>query len=268
MKIYELLLYFFIYSFLGWCTEVAFATVKERRFVNRGFLNGPLCPIYGVGVSSVVTLLAGFQDNLLLLYLSSLVLVTVIEGVTGYIMDRIFHHKWWDYTGLPLNIGGYVCLPFSIAWGAACVVIVKGIHPLIAKLINVIPVPAGITLICALLAGLAADLAVTSASILKLNRRLDMLEKIGLELHELSDKMGTNIHENVMDAMEKAEMLGDAAQLRVHYDELKQRYAELTGATLQSSRRFVKAFPRMESRKHKELLDDMKRRLEELSRRK
>ncbi len=298
MQIYELLLYFFIYSFLGWCTEVAFATVKERRFVNRGFLNGPLCPIYGVGVSSVVTLLAGFQDNLLLLYLSSLVLVTVIEGVTGYIMDRIFHHKWWDYTGLPLNIGGYVCLPFSIAWGAACVVIVKGIHPLIAKLINVIPVPAGITLICALLAGLAADLAVTSASILKLNRRLDMLEKIGLELHELSDKMGTNIHENVMDAMEKAEMLGDAAQekkeqldalsgeakerldvlseeakeraeqLRVHYDELKQRYAELTGATLQSSRRFVKAFPRMESRKHKELLDDMKRRLEELSRRK
>ena len=114
MQIYELLLYFFIYSFLGWCTEVAFATVKERRFVNRGFLNGPLCPIYGVGVSSVVTLLAGFQDNLLLLYLSSLVLVTVIEGVTGYIMDRIFHHKWWDYTGLPLNIGGYVCLPFPL----------------------------------------------------------------------------------------------------------------------------------------------------------
>ena len=130
MRIYSLLLYFFIYSFLGWCTEVAYATVKERRFVNRGFLNGPWCPIYGVGVSAVVTLLDGFRDSLLLLYLSSLVLVTLIEGMTGFIMDKIFHHKWWDYTGLPLNIGGYVCLPFSIAWGAACVVIVKGIHPL------------------------------------------------------------------------------------------------------------------------------------------
>ena len=307
MRIYDLLLYFFIYSFLGWCTEVAFATVKEKRFVNRGFLNGPLCPIYGVGVSSVVTLLAGFEGNPLLLYLSSFVLVTVIEGVTGCIMDKIFHHKWWDYTGLPFSIGGYVCLPFSIAWGAACVVIVKAVHPLIEKLVDLIPIAAGLTLICVLLAGLAADLAVTTAGILKLNRRLDMLERIGEELHELSDRMGVNIHENVMDAMEKAEILGDAAQakkeqfdaisgeakqrldllseetkerldvlsgeskeraeqLREHYDALRQRYAELNGATMQASRRLVRAFPRMESRKHKELLDEMKKRLEEVTR--
>ena len=291
MRIYSLLLYFFIYSFLGWCTEVAYATVKERRFVNRGFLNGPWCPIYGVGVSAVVILLDGFRDSLLLLYLSSLVLVTLIEGMTGVIMDKIFHHKWWDYTGLPLNIGGYVCLPFSIAWGAACVVIVKGIHPLIERLVGFLPEAAGVALLCVLTVCLAADVAVTTAGILKLNRRLDMLERIGAELHEISDRMGANIHENVMDAMEKAEALEDVAQARKEkldalsgearerldllsgetrerYDMLRQRYAELTGATLQASRRLVRAFPRMESRRHKELLDELKRRLEEVTRKK
>ena len=291
MRIYSLLLYFFIYSFLGWCTEVAYATVKERRFVNRGFLNGPWCPIYGVGVSAVVTLLDGFRDSLLLLYLSSLVLVTLIEGMTGVIMDKIFHHKWWDYTGLPLNIGGYVCLPFSIAWGAACVVIVKGIHPLIERLVGFLPEAAGAALLCVLTVCLAADVAVTTAGILKLNRRLDMLERIGAELHEISDRMGANIHENVMDAMEKAEALEDVAQARKEkldalsgearerldllsgetrerYDMIRQRYSELTGATLQASRRLVRAFPRMESRRHKELLDELKRRLEEVTRKK
>ncbi|MBM6686496.1 hypothetical protein H9X90_14025 [Faecalicatena contorta] len=289
MQIYRLLLYFFLYSFLGWCTEVAYATVKERRFVNRGFLGGPWCPIYGVGVSAVVTLLDGFQDSLLLLYLSSFVLVTLIEGMTGFIMDKIFHHKWWDYTGLPFNIGGYVCLPFSIAWGAACLVIVKGVHPLVERLVGLLPEAAGLALICVLTAGLAADLAVTTAGILKMNRRLDMLERIGAELREISDRMGANIHENVMDAMERAEVLENMAQARKErldaisgeakerldllseetrerYDMLRQRYAELTGATLQASRRLVRAFPRMESRRHKELLEELKRKLEEVTR--
>ena len=289
MQIYRLLLYFFLYSFLGWCTEVAYATVKERRFVNRGFLGGPWCPIYGVGVSAVVTLLDGFQDSLLLLYLSSFVLVTLIEGMTGFIMDKIFHHKWWDYTGLPFNIGGYVCLPFSIAWGAACLVIVKGVHPLVERLVGLLPEAAGLALICVLTAGLAADLAVTTAGILKLNRRLDMLERIGAELREISDRMGANIHENVMDAMERAEVLENMAQARKErldaisgeakerldllseetrerYDMLRQRYAELTSATLQASRRLVRAFPRMESRRHKELLEELKRKLEEVTR--
>ena len=289
MQIYRLLLYFFLYSFLGWCTEVAYATVKERRFVNRGFLGGPWCPIYGVGVSAVVTLLDGFQDSLLLLYLSSFVLVTLIEGMTGFIMDKIFHHKWWDYTGLPFNIGGYVCLPFSIAWGAACLVIVKGVHPVIERLVGLLPEAAGLALICVLTAGLAADLAVTTAGILKLNRRLDMLERVGAELREISDRMGANIHENVMDTMERAEVLENMAQARKErldaisgeakerldllseetrerYDMLRQRYAELTGATLQASRRLVRAFPRMESRRHKELLEELKRKLEEVTR--
>ena len=181
MGIYEILAYFFVYGVLGWCVEVAFAAVKEGRFVNRGFLNGPICPIYGVGVVSVIFSLQGFSESLLILYLASAVLVTFIEWLTGYVMDRIFHQKWWDYSGQPLNIGGYVCLPFSLIWGVFCVFIVKCFQPLVAHLIGYIPHIAGIVILVILSIAMLADLYVTASAILKLNKRLEAMEKIAAE---------------------------------------------------------------------------------------
>lgn len=278
METYRLIVYFFIYGFAGWCVEVAFASVKERKFVNRGFLNGPICPVYGVGVGAVVTLLEPWKEHILLLYVASVVLVTFIEWITGYAMDKIFHHKWWDYSQMPLNIGGYVCLLFSLVWGIACVIIMKVIHPLTEKLTEIIPVPLGMTLCIIFTAVLAADIAVTSAGILKLNKRMDAMEKIAAELHEISDKMGINIHENVMDAVEKLEEkkeefrekyedfydIGEdiKGDMRERFDEMKKRYEELAAASTLVSRRLVKAFPKMESRKHREILNELKERLE------
>ena len=105
MQTYFFILYFFTYGFFGWCTEVAYAATQQRKFVNRGFLNGPICPVYGIGVGVVVQFLTPFENNLFLLYITSTIVVTVIEGLTGYLMDKLFHHKWWDYTNQPLNIG-------------------------------------------------------------------------------------------------------------------------------------------------------------------
>ena len=87
---YYLILYFFVYGFLGWCTEVAFAACKERKFVNRGFLNGPICPIYGIGVGIVVQFLTPYKENLVLLYIASVVMVTALEWVTGFILEKYF----------------------------------------------------------------------------------------------------------------------------------------------------------------------------------
>ena len=115
--LYEAAAFFYIYGVLGWCVEVAYAAVKQGKFINRGFLNGPICPIYGVGVVLVIYCLGEVRGNLLVLYAASIALVTVIEGITGFVMDKMFHHKWWDYSNQPLNIGGYVCLVFSLIWG-------------------------------------------------------------------------------------------------------------------------------------------------------
>lgn len=295
MEFYFLLLYFFTYGFLGWCTEVAYATTKERRFVNRGFLNGPICPIYGVGVSVVIHFLSLLSGNMIFLYVASTILVTVLEGLTGYFMDKIFHHKWWDYSNQPLNIGGYVCLLFSLVWGVACVVIVKGIHPVIHKALSLIPITAGIVLLCVLVVVLFSDLYVTASGILKLNRQLEMMEKIAGELRELSDRLGESIHENVMETMEitseqrkkleeaaeeqrrkshefledlkeRGEELKDRGEelrmrgeeLKGRYEELKARYEELSIQHLGVAKRLMQAFPGMESRRHRDILEELK----------
>ncbi|MCP1101483.1 putative membrane protein [Aequitasia blattaphilus] len=250
MRVYECLLYFFIYGFLGWCTEVAFAGFKEKRFVNRGFLNGPICPIYGVGVTSVVLLASSLEQQVLLLYLFSAVLVTVLELLTGFLMDKLFHHKWWDYSTLPFNIGGYVCLPFSVLWGGACVFIIKGIHPLIRGLVQRIPRTVVIVLLLVLGGLLISDIVVTTIAVSKLNKKLERMNRIAKDLHELSDKLGENIYEKVMDTVELQEKI---KKLREDYQN------ESKGSFLQ--KRMLRAFPKIESRKYKERLNDLKGKL-------
>lgn len=206
MDIYYIILYFFVYGFLGWCAEVGFAAVKEHKFVNRGFLNGPICPIYGVGVTIVIAFLTPYKDNLILLYVSSVVLVTLLEGVTGWAMDKIFHNKWWDYSKQPFNIGGYVCLIFSLVWGVACVAIMDLVHPLIHQVLILLPHTIGIVLMVILGIAMFADLYVTASAIFKFNKRLASMEKIAEELREISDQIGEDIYEKVVVAMEKQEV--------------------------------------------------------------
>lgn len=213
MQLYYLFLYFFVYSFLGWCSEVAFAAFKERRFINRGFLNGPYCPIYGFGVVIVISLLSSFENNLILLFAASVILTTLLEGLTGWVLDKIFHNKWWDYSDMPMNIGGYVCLIFSLMWGVACVVIVKVLHPLIHKLLAFLPGPLGIVLIVALSVIMFADLYVTASTIFRFNRQLASMNRIAEELHALSDQLGSEIYEKTILAVEKQEAFKEKQEM-------------------------------------------------------
>ena len=292
MSVYFILLYFFVYGFLGWCTEVAFAGVKEGKFVNRGFLNGPICPIYGVGVAVVVSCLDGLKDNLLLLYISSVVLVTALEWFTGFILDKLFHNKWWDYSSMPLNLNGYVCLLFSLIWGVFCVFIVDVFHPLIDTLLSHIPFLVGIILVCILVIAGLADLYVTASGILKLNKRLEKMQAIADELHQISDKLGESIYKRTITAMEKQEEFKDTVSEKqeefksaisekqeassdtlAHVsDEVKERiallrrsYLENVKATSHMQKRIMKAFPKMQSRNYKESFEDLRNKLKEMS---
>lgn len=305
MSIYFILLYFFVYGFLGWCTEVGFAAFKTHHFVNRGFLNGPICPIYGVGVTAVITVLTPYKSDIIVLYILSVVLVTVLEGVTGWAMDKIFHNKWWDYSDMPLNIGGYVCLLFSIVWGFACLFIIYFIQPLVHDVLAFIPTIVGIILIIILGITLIADLYVTASTIFKFNRRLAAMEKIAAEMHEISEQIGQEIFEKTIRAMDRQEAskeklatatdefkekMQDTAsglkektqgtafelkeraldarersqeiseELRSRIASLHARYHESTDKPERISRRLMNAFPKMESRQHKESLEVLKKR--------
>lgn len=262
-EIYSLLSYFFIYGFLGWCAEVAFAAAKERRFVNRGFLNGPICPIYGVGVVAVVQLLAPYKENLLILYVASILVVTALEWVTGFILEKLFHSKWWDYSDMPLNLNGYVCLLFSLIWGVACVVIVKWIHPVISKGVEILPEWLGVTLLVILGMVMLADLYATVTNILQMNRHLAKMEEIAAELRRISDELGENISENVLEAMECREDIAEDMQeygdeLKLRAEKLREKYHDIKFKNARSVRRILRAFPRMKSGKHKEAMNDLR----------
>lgn len=282
---YYFILNFFVYGFLGWCTEVAFAACKEKKFVNRGFLNGPICPIYGIGVGVVVQFLTPYKDNLLLLYITSIVMVTALEWLTGFILEKIFHNKWWDYSDMPLNLNGYVCLLFSLIWGVACVLIVDFIHPLIHKALVFLPYWLGMILIVVLGIAMFADLYVTASSILKMNKRLEKMEEIAAELRRISDELGENIYRDMVQMMEHREELKDRLEdaseelkdrledaseelkdkLEGASDEiservaaLKARYQDLGTKGTKNARRLLKAFPKIESKRYREAMEDFK----------
>lgn len=272
MSIYYSILYFFVYGFLGWCTEVIFAAFKQHRFVNRGFLNGPICPIYGVGVTLVIACLEAFQSNLLLLYISSVILVTVLEGVTGWAMDKLFHNKWWDYSKLPFNIGGYVCLLFSLIWGVACVFIVYFVHPLIHQVLSLIPHTVGIALIAILGIALLSDIIVTTSAIVKFNQYLERLKHITDELHAISNQIGAELYQNVMHVLDMQESsrqklddvkLEVSEEIRMQIVELKTRAQNLGEKVPKPARRLLKAFPKLESRNYKAQLELFRQKLEQ-----
>ena len=272
MSIYYSILYFFVYGFLGWCTEVIFAAFKQHRFVNRGFLNGPICPIYGVGVTLVIACLEAFQSNLLLLYISSVILVTVLEGVTGWAMDKLFHNKWWDYSKLPFNIGGYVCLLFSLIWGVACVFIAYFVHPLIHQVLSLIPHTAGIALIAILGIALLSDIIVTTSAIVKFNQYLERLKHITDELHAISNQIGSELYQNVMHVLDMQESsrqklddvkLEVSEEIRMQIVELKTRAQNLGEKVPKPARRLLKAFPKLESRNYKAQLELFRKKLEQ-----
>lgn len=282
--VYQLLWLFLFYSFLGWLAETVLAALKRRRLLNRGFLSAPFSPTYGLGALLFAIFLPELREDPFFLFLLGMILATFLEFVTGVFLERIFHQKWWDYSGQPFNIGGYVCLPFSLIWGVFCVFIVKCFQPLVAHLIGYIPHIVGIVILVVLSIAMIADLYVTASAILKLNKRLEAMEKIAAELREFSDRMGENIYENVKDGMEKEEQLKSKVagmkevrkELRAEYsagkeewyksqqqklDELKGRYDSLVNGLGSVGERLVKAFPNMESRIHKDALREVKKRV-------
>lgn len=135
MSVYNYFWYFLIFSFLGWVAEVAFHAVRRGRFVNRGFLFGPVCPIYGFSVVAVRFATGEMWRVPLLLVFCSMLIATAAEFLAGFVLDKLFNKRWWDYRGERFNLFGYVCLRFALAFGvlgAAAVYLTRLLDPLIS----------------------------------------------------------------------------------------------------------------------------------------
>ena len=189
---------FFIYSFLGWGVEVAFQAVTCGKLVNRGFLNGPVCPIYGFGMIIVLFALTPLMHSLLLLYIGGVILPSVLELVGGWVLYKLYHTRWWDYSDYPFNIGGYICLEFSLLWGVGTLIVMKLVHPIIADTVALIPPLVGLILMFILYGIYAADTIATAFAASDLARELETLEKVADSMHAVSDAMTELLGTNAM----------------------------------------------------------------------
>lgn len=122
---YELAMLFFLYSFLGWVIETLVKSTSEKKFVNRGFFNGPFCFIYGLTGVLMNIVFAELSDRPIFLFIGCAALATAIEWFTGKLLERMNHHKWWDYSGKKFNFDGYICLQYSVLWGILGMLSVK-----------------------------------------------------------------------------------------------------------------------------------------------
>ncbi len=260
MVIYNYLWYFVLFSFLGWCMEVAYHTVCCGDFSNRGFLNGPVCPIYGCGAVMVIASLRPFSDDMAILFLCATVITSLLELVTGYVLEKIFHTKWWDYSETPFNIGGYICLKFSLCWGVVCTFLMRVILPGCDKLIGKIPLKVGIALLAVFGACYLADAVYTVITLRSLKIKIRAMEEISVNLKKLSDELGIHISDSVADIMEKTGEVAKAGKEKAEeFDELKEQYKAKFREFNFGQRRIIRAFPKLSSDRYKNALAGIKK---------
>lgn len=242
-EIFQWFWVFFIYAFLGWSVEVVFHAVSEGKFINRGFLNGPICPVYGFGVLIVALCLEPVKDNALYLLLGSLILASVLEFTTGFVLEKVFNDKWWDYSKEPLNIHGYICLRFSLVWGLACVLVINFVYPLTAKFIALIPQTFGIIMLSFFLLLTIFDATVTLVETFKLKKKLVLLEKTEKGICKVSDSIGGVLGNGTLSAVKGLEEGKEAVGLK----EARAKYGLSSVQT-----RLLNAYPRLEQGRYKE----------------
>ena len=175
---YHYLWYFMLYAVVGWGAEVIFTVCTQKMFVNRGFFSGPYCPIYGFGIILTLAVFDPYRDSPLLLFFGSLLLTSALEWLTGLFMDKVLHHKLWDYSGSRFHLGGYICLSFSLVLAGGCVFVLKMALPLTDVLISVIPAWIGRLILIIFYCCLGVDAIVSFASVISLNIHFKHLKLI------------------------------------------------------------------------------------------
>ena len=143
ITIYEFALWFLIYSILGWLVESIYMSVCNRKLTNRGYVRGPICPIYGVGGIFVHIMLCSFANNIPCLFIAGSILATTLEFLTAKMMIRLFECVWWDYSNKPFNYKGIICLESSAAWGLYTIIEVLVLKKIVFMFIDKIPVHYG-----------------------------------------------------------------------------------------------------------------------------
>lgn len=249
------------YSFLGWCGEMLYCSAAQGRLCEkRGFLNGPLCPIYGHGAMLVLFALDGGCESPVLTFLLGGVLTGALEYVTSFLMEKLFHMRWWDYSKRRFALNGRVCLLNCVLFGLACVLLCHAVHPAVRALTEALfaRAPTAATVAAAvLLAAYLADVAISVRSALRIGSRLE-------KLHVLRDELNGKLERLRAESRQAAEeALGvRRGRLEERMDalraEFRQKARELCERPDWFERRLLRSFPALRSPRHGEILEKLR----------
>ena len=233
---YHWLTFFYIYCFFGWIFESTYVSLKQHRFVNRGFLRLPMLPLYGTGAVMMLWVSLPFKSSLVMVYISGVIGATILEYVTGWGMERLFKMKYWDYSNQRFNLNGYICLSSSVAWGFLTIFLTEVIHKPIERWVLHVPTMIGIPCLSVITVVFIIDTAESVRTALDLARVLDAMTKMKAELDDVQVQLALlkaeteqKLEEAKEDTAVKLETLrveaaGKAAQLR---NETAERAAQL-----------------------------------------
>lgn len=280
----KVFLWFILYSFFGWVYESTLCSITSRSLVNRGFLNGPLCPVYGFGALTVI--LAFWREPDISpwnLFFSSMVLTCTLEYITSWAMEKLFHARWWDYSEYRYNINGRVCLLGALAFGSFSVVLIKAVHPRVMAAVDALSSGWIFTAAGICFAAGAADCFVTVRHILTLNGRLAEIQEAVDAYKAQARQRAETLRESLQLRLEESIGASALEELRgsrpaVALEELRERLEErfeessYNSRRIQSllelrkfqDRRLLRAFPKLASTRYKEALEKLRERIEQV----
>ena len=192
MNVYTLsqwLLFFFLYSFFGWIWESCYVSLREHRWVNRGFMHGPMLPLYGSGAVSVLIITLPVRDNLPLVFIMGMIGATLLEFFTGMVMESLFHVRYWDYSHLKFNVKGYICPVASLCWGVFSIMMVKVVHIPIEEVILKIPMAIADGLAFVLTVVAAVDFTQSFNEAMDMKKMLAQLDETKVQIRKLQERI-------------------------------------------------------------------------------
>lgn len=215
------MLFFFFYSFVGWVWESCYVSVRKRCWVNRGFLHGPILPIYGSGAVVILAATIDFREEPWLIFFFGMAAATALEYVTGAVMERLFHVRYWDYSNQKFNLNGYICASSSLCWGVFSVLLIRVVHVPVERVVLDIPAIAAEGLALALTAAASVDLTQSFNEAMDLKRILVQLEESREQIRKIQEKLKVSSEEKLEDYRQKADAI--MAGYRSRMDELSKK---------------------------------------------
>ena len=255
MHAVTLFIWFILYSILGWVFETTYKSVISLKWENRGMLIGPYCPIYGVGALLDVLLCGGLSRGTV--FFICMFGSAILEYVTSYVTERLFNAVWWDYSGIPFNYKGRVCLPCSIGFGVAGLIIFYVLHPYMQSLTNAIPLCWQEVIALFIMAVFAADCVLTVDSLVALNVKMEAtIKAIDLQISEKYDAFIENTKHNLLESLDSLKEKISMEEFREHRmrEEMKKTLSTMNWTQIRALRSLV-SFRR---EKYRELGSKMK----------